>query len=67
MKTLNAEDLTTLRWLLEQRQRRESGHPETIHHVSIDLPTDNLWVANLEGMARVRVFPARLPDLSVVR
>lgn len=41
----------TLRWLLEQRQRRKAGHPETIHHVALELPTDSLWAAQLEGMA----------------
>lgn len=54
MKPLNAEALDTLRWLLEQRQRRAAGHPETIHHVSVELPTDNLWLANLEAMASVQ-------------
>lgn len=54
MKTLNAEDLKALRWLLEQRRRRESGHPETIHVVPFTLPTDNLWVANLETMASLQ-------------
>lgn len=54
MKTLNAKDLNTLRWLLEQRQRRESGHPETLHAVTVELPTDNLWVAHLEAMADLR-------------
>lgn len=54
MKTLKAEDLNTVRWLLEQRQRRESGHPETLHAVTVELPTDNLWAAQLEAMASLR-------------
>lgn len=52
MKTpLSPQQLDTLRWLVEQRDRRAAGHPETIHPVSVELPTDNLWLANLEAMA----------------
>jgi hypothetical protein len=43
-----------LAWLVEQRDRRQAGHPETIHRVSVELPTDNLWAAQLEAMAQLR-------------
>lgn len=51
---LSREQLDTLRWLLDQRNRSEAGHPETLHHVSVELPTDNLWAARLEAMANLR-------------
>lgn len=54
MTTLSPQQLDTLRWLAEQRDRREAGHPETLHRVSVELPTDNLWLANLEAMADLR-------------
>lgn len=37
MKALIAEELQTVRWLLERRQRRETGHPETVRHLTIEL------------------------------
>lgn len=43
-----------LAWLVEQRDRRQAGHPETLHRVSMELPTDNLWAAQLEAMANLR-------------
>lgn len=53
MATLSPEHLDTLRWLVEQRDRRQANHPETLHRVSVELPTDNLWLANLEAMAQL--------------
>lgn len=68
MKPLNVEDQNTLRWLLEQRRRRESGHPETIHALSVKLPTDNLWAANLEAMATLQgVAPEALLHRYLIR
>jgi hypothetical protein len=36
------------------QQRRESGHPETVHLVALDLHTDNLLAAQLQAMAEVQ-------------
>lgn len=52
--TLGPQQLDTLRWLVEQRDRRKAGHPETLHHVSVALPTDNRWAAHLEAMANLQ-------------
>jgi hypothetical protein len=36
------------------QQRRESGHPETVHLVVLDLHTDDLLAAQLQAMAEVQ-------------
>ena len=51
---LSIEELLTLRWLYEQRLRREDNHPETVHAVPLEMTTDNLWLAQLKDMARLQ-------------
>lgn len=51
---LGREELLTLRWLYEQRLRRQDNHPETLHAVPLEITTDNLWLAQLEAMARLQ-------------
>jgi len=43
-----------IQWLREMQQRRESGHPETVHLVVLDLHTDDLLAAQLQAMAEVQ-------------
>jgi hypothetical protein len=52
-RPLSPEQLDRLRWLLEQQDRRLANHPETLHHVTVQLDTDNLWAAQLEAMAEI--------------
>lgn len=51
---LSREELLTLRWLYEQRLRRQDNRPETLHAVPLKVTTDNLFLAQLEDMARLQ-------------
>jgi hypothetical protein len=51
---LSREELLTLRWLYEQRLRRQDNHPETLHAVPLEMTTDNHFLAQLEDMARLQ-------------
>ena len=41
-------------WLKDMQKRRLKGHPESVHDVTIELVTHNLWAAQLDAMAQVQ-------------